>query len=449
VSEQYDAVVIGAGQAGVPLAAAFATAGRRTAIVEREHVGGTCVNVGCTPTKTLVASGRTAYLARRAIDFGIRVPSVAVDMPAVRQRKQGVVDAFRAGNERRLAKAGVELIRGNAVYRDPRTIAIGDRTVTTPLSVINTGGRPMRPAIPGLDRVTALDSTSVMELDTVPEHLIIIGGGYVGLEFAQLFRRLGAAVTVIQRGPELLSREDPDVASCVATILREDGITLLLKTGIERVDGQHGVTVLLSTGSTVTGSHLLVATGRVPNSDGMGLDRAGVATTTHGFVRVTDTLATTAAGIYAAGDVTGAPAFTHISYDDYRILKANLIDGGHATTTGRLVPYTVFTDPQLGRIGMTETDARAAGRDIEVAMLPMTAVARAIETSETRGFLKAIVDRPSGRVLGCAMLGVDGGELMGAMQLAIMGQLPYTALRDGIFAHPTLLESFNNLFASL
>jgi pyruvate/2-oxoglutarate dehydrogenase complex dihydrolipoamide dehydrogenase (E3) component len=449
VSERYDAVVIGAGQAGVPLAVAFAKAGRRTAIVEREHVGGTCVNVGCTPTKTLIASGRTAYLARRASDFGVRVPSVAVDMPTVRQRKQGVVDSFRTGNERRLATAGVELIRGGAVYRDPGTIAVGDRVLTTPLSVINTGGRPMRPAIPGLDSVAALDSTSVMELDTIPAHLIVIGGGYVGLEFAQLFRRLGAAVTVIQRGPELLSREDPDVASCVATILREDGITILLKTGIAGISGQDGVTVALSTGTTVTGSHLLVATGRVPNSDAMGLDRAGVATTTHSFVRVNDALATTAAGIYAAGDVTGAPAFTHISYDDYRILKANLIDGGHAVTTGRLVPYVVFTDPQLGRVGMSETEARAAGRDIQVAMLPMTAVARAIETSETRGFLKAVVDRPTGQVLGCAMLGVDGGELMGAMQIAMMGKLPYTALRDGIFAHPTLLESFNNLFASL
>jgi pyruvate/2-oxoglutarate dehydrogenase complex dihydrolipoamide dehydrogenase (E3) component len=449
VSEHYDAVVVGAGQAGVPLAAAFAKAGRRTAIVEREHVGGTCVNVGCTPTKTLIASGRTAYLARRASDFGVRVPSVAVDMPAVRQRKQGVVDSFRSGNERRLAKAGVELIRGNAVYRDARTITIGDREITTPLSVINTGGRPMRPTIPGLDSVPALDSTSVMELDAVPTHLIVIGGGYVGLEFAQLFRRLGAAVTVIQRGPELLSREDPDVASGVTSILRDDGITILLKTAIEAVSGQHGVTVSLTTGATVTGSHLLVATGRVANSDGMGLDHAGVATTKNGFVQVNAGLSTTAAGIYAAGDVTGAPAFTHIAYDDFRILKTNLIDGGHAVTTGRLVPYAVFTDPQLGRVGMSETEARAAGYDIQVAMLPMTAVARAIETGETRGFLKAMVDRPTRQLLGCAMLAVDGGELMGAMQIAMMGKLPYTALRDGIFAHPTLLESFNNLFASL
>ena len=452
MNDHYDAVVIGAGQAGVPLAVAFAKAGRRTAIVERADVGGTCVNVGCTPTKTMVASARVAYLARRAGEFGVRVPSVAVDESAVRRRKHGVVDAFRSGSERRLKTGGVELIRGTATYRDPRTIDVGGgRVITAALSVINTGGRPARPAIPGLDQVPALDSTSIMELDVVPEHLVVIGGGYVGLEFAQMFRRFGSAVTVIQRGPALLGREDPDVAAAITTILREDGITVLLNTAISRIGRGAGseVSVFLTSSETVTGSHLLVATGRVPNTDGLGLAAAGIATTRHGYVQATETLATTAPGVYAAGDVTGAPAFTHIAYDHYRILKTNLLDGGQATTAGRMVPYTVFIDPQLGRVGTTETDARAAGRDVQVAMLPMTAVARAIETGETRGFLKAVVDRPTRQILGVAMLGIDGGEMMGAMQLAMMGALPYTALRDGIFAHPTLLESFNNLFASL
>jgi pyruvate/2-oxoglutarate dehydrogenase complex dihydrolipoamide dehydrogenase (E3) component len=445
VAERYDAVVIGAGQAGVPLAAAFADAGRRTAVIERAHVGGTCVNEGCTPTKTLVASGRVAYLARRARDYGIDVDDVGVDMPAVHDRMAGVVESFRTGSERRLAKHGVTLVRGEARYLDARTIAVGDLRIETPLSVINTGGRPSRPAIPGLDGTPTLDSTSMLGLTTVPEHLVIIGGGYIGCEFAQMFRRFGAAVTIIQRGAQLLSSEDPDIAGAVAKILVEDGIDVIMPAAILSVAPQH----VVLRDRVVTGSHILVCTGRTPNTETLGLDAAGVAITPSGHVKVTDTLATSAPGIYAAGDVTGEPEFTHVSYDDFRILKTNLIDGGRATTTGRLIPYTVFTDPQLGRVGLTETAARRAGYDVAVAMLPVSAIARAIETGETRGHIKAVVDRATSRILGVAVLGIEGGEIMGALQIAMMGNLPYQRLRDGIFAHPTLLESVNNLFASL
>jgi pyruvate/2-oxoglutarate dehydrogenase complex dihydrolipoamide dehydrogenase (E3) component len=438
-------VVIGAGQAGVPLAAAFADAGRRTVVIERAHVGGTCVNEGCTPTKTMVASARVAYLARRAGDYGVDVGASRVDFPAVHRRKESIVASFRSGGERRLATHGVTLVRGAARYLDARTIAVGDARIETPLSVINTGARPAWPAIAGLDPTVALDSTSLLDLDVLPEHLMIIGGGYVGCEFAQMFRRFGSRVTLIVRGSALLSSEDPDMAGAVATMFRDDGIDVMFGAVIRSVAA--GRVVLAD--RTVDGSHILVCIGRTPNTETLGLDAAGVATTATGHVRVTETLATTAPGIYAAGDVTGEAQFTHVSYDDFRILKRNLIDGQKATTVGRVIPYTVFTDPQLGRVGLTETAARAAGYDVGVAMLPMTAVARAIETGETRGKVKAVVDRATGRILGVAVLGLEGGEIMGALQLAMMGGLTYQQLRDAIFAHPTLLESLNNLFAGL
>ncbi|HWZ59454.1 MAG TPA: mercuric reductase [Gemmatimonadaceae bacterium] len=444
MTDRYDVVIIGAGQAGVPLAAAFADAGRRTALIERAHVGGTCVNEGCTPTKTLVASGRVAYLARRAGEYGVRAAGVGVDMTAVHARMAGVVERFRTGGENRLATHGVTLVRGDARYLDARTIAVGDLRIETPLSVIDTGGRPARPAISGLDTAYTLDSTSMLDVETLPEHLVIVGGGYIGCEFAQMFRRFGSAVTIIARGA-LLSGEDPDVVAALTEIMVEDGIEVIRQARVVSISP--GRVTLAD--RTVEGSHILVATGRVPNTETLGLSAAGVAVTPAGFIKVTDTLVTTVPGIYATGDVTGEPQFTHVSYDDFRILKTNLIDGGQATTTGRLVPYTIFTDPQLGRVGLTETAARAAGHDVVVATLPMTSVARAIETGETRGQIKAVVNRATSRILGVAVLGIEGGEIMGAFQIAMMGNLPYQRLRDAIFAHPTTLESLNNLFASL
>jgi len=457
--DRFDVIIVGTGQAGVPLAVAFAQAGRRTAIIERRHVGGTCVNEGCTPTKTMVASARTAYTARRAADFGVRTGFVGVDLAAVVARKRTVVESFRHGGEKRLAHASVELIRGNATYVDARTIrvaTVGDaaRTVTSPLSVINTGGHPARPDIPGLDQVTSFDSMSIMELTALPEHLIVIGGGYVAVEFAQMFRRFGSAVTIVQRGPRLLGREDMDVADGLADVLRGEGIELELGAMPTRVepgrDAAVAVIAMTAEGETVvSGSHLLVATGREPNTATLGLEAAGVERHMRGYVKVNERLQTSAPGIYAAGDVTGAPEFTHVSYDDYRILRKNLIEHGSATTTGRIVPYTVFTDPQLGRIGMTEAEARGMGLNVRVARLPMNAIARAIETDETRGFLKVVVDANTQRILGAAVLGMEGGEIMGAIQIAMMGELPYTRLRDAMFAHPTLMESFNTLFSTL
>jgi pyruvate/2-oxoglutarate dehydrogenase complex dihydrolipoamide dehydrogenase (E3) component len=453
--ENFDAIVIGAGQAGVPLAIALAKVGRRTALVEREHAGGTCINEGCTPAKTMIASGRVAHLAGRAADYGVRVGTVSVDMGKVRQRKRDIVESFRSGSERRIAAAeGLELVSGEARFSGPKTLEIdlkegGRRSIGADLIFLNTGARPAIPKIEGIGGVPVLTSTTVMELDAVPEHLLVLGGGYVGLEFGQLFRRLGSRVTIVQRGKRLLGREDDDVAEAVADILREDGIEVLLETSPVRVEGREGIDLTVGDGRILRGSHLLAATGRAPNTEALDLTAASVKVDEHGFIPVNERLETNVAGIYALGDVKGGPAFTHISYDDYRIIRANLIEGGDATTAGRLVPYTVFIDPQLGRVGLTEQEARAQGLDVRVAKLPMSSVARALEVEETRGFMKAVVDAGTKRILGAAVLGIEGGEIMSALQIAMMGKLPYTALRDAVFAHPTLCESLNNLFMSL
>lgn len=457
-AEQYDVLVIGAGQAGVPLASDLARAGRRTVLVEREHVGGTCVNVGCTPTKTMVASARVAHLARRAADYGVHTGPVSVDMRRVRERKRANVQSWRAGSERRLRESGVELVLGEARFSGPKTVAVrldggGERAITADTIVIDTGARPSRPDLPGLDDVPALDSTTIMELEAAPEHLLVLGGGYIGLEFGQMFRRFGSRVTIVQSGPQLLAREDEDIAGAVAQILREDGVEVLLSSRAQRVERLAGglrLTVATPDGErAIEATHLLVATGRTPNTDRLNLQAAGIATGRGGFITVDERLATSAPGVYATGDVKGGPAFTHISYDDYRVLRENLLRGGSATTRGRLVPYTVFIDPQLGRVGLSEREAREQGLRVEVATLPMSSVARAIEVDETRGMMKAVVDADSGRVLGAAVLGIEGGEIMAVLQVAMMGGLHYTALKDAVFAHPTLAESLNNLFAQL
>jgi len=451
VTQQYDAIIIGSGQAGGPLSTALARAGYRTALVEREHVGGTCINEGCTPTKTMVASARVAYLDRRAADYGIKTGPVEIDMIRVRQRKRDIVDSFRSSSERRITGTpGVDLLRGEARFVAPKTVRVDGDELTAERIFINTGARPSRPPIAGLDSVPSLDSTSIMELDTVPEHLIVLGGGYVGLEFGQMFRRFGSQVTIVQRGPRLLSREDGDVADAVADILRQDGVSVCLETDVLRV--QPGIRVLVRSTAgerSVVGSHLLVAVGRTPNTDMLDLQATGLQPDKQGFLPANDRLETAVPGIYALGDVKGGPAFTHISYDDYRIIKTNLIDGGNASVDDRPVPYTVFIDPQLGRVGISEEQARASGRNIQVARMPMRRVARAEEVDETRGFMKAVVDGDNQQILGGAVLGLEGGELMSMLEIAMYGKLPYTVLRDAIFAHPTLAESFNNLFATL
>ena len=457
--EEYDAIVIGASKAALFLGPALVQAGWRTALIEREYLGGVCVNVGCTPTKTMIASARVAQFARRAAEYGVHTGPVTVDMAAVRQRKRDLVSlisAFPAGLIEQTE--GLDLVMGEGSFIDSKSVEVrlnggGVRQMTADRIFINTGGRPSKPPIPGLDSVPTLDSTSIMELDTLPEHLVILGGGYVGLEFSQMFRRFGSQVTIVQRGKQLLPREDPDVAEEVANILREDGIEVLLDAEAVKVeqtaDGEVQLTVRTADGERVlTGSHLLVATGRVPNTEGLNLEAAGIRTNDRGLIEVNERLETDVPGIYAFGDVTPGPAHTHRAFDDIRILRTNLTMSGDRTTAGRLVPYTVFIDPQLGRIGLTETEARAQGRNIRVAKVPMNypLPTRARELGETRGFMKAIVDADTEQILGAAILAVEGGEMMAVLQVAMMGKLPYTAIRDGIFTHPTLAEMLSDLF---
>jgi pyruvate/2-oxoglutarate dehydrogenase complex dihydrolipoamide dehydrogenase (E3) component len=451
----HDAIIIGTGQSGKPLALALARAGWKVAVIEREHVGGTCINVGCTPTKTMVASGRVAYLARRGADYGVKTGSVKVDMRGVLERKRSVVGRFRNGGRKSLEKAAnVELIFGEARFAGGMRIAVnlrrgGTRELEGKRIVVNTGGRPAVPPIPGLDQLRYLDSTSIMELTEVPKHLVVLGGGYIGLEFCQMFRRFGSRVTIVNRDPRLVLREDPDVSEEVEKILTEDGIKVLNSAQVTRVQKSGaGVRVVLQSGG-VSGSHLLVAVGRVPNTDRLDLAAAGVETDKAGFIKVNPKLETSVPGIYAVGDVKGGPAFTHISYDDFRILRENWLNGGSATIEGRPVPNCVFIDPQLATVGLNETEAQKRGLDYRVAKLPMTGVARAIEMSETRGFMKAIVDAKTQQILGCTILGVEGGEIMSMLQMAMMGKIPYTAIKEAVFAHPTLAESLNNLFMTL
>jgi pyruvate/2-oxoglutarate dehydrogenase complex dihydrolipoamide dehydrogenase (E3) component len=459
MTERFDAIIVGTGQAAKPLAGAFAKAGKKTASIEAKHVGGTCVNEGCTPTKTMVASGRVAYLARRGAEYGVNTGPISVDLATVRQRKRDVVESFRSGNVKRLTGENLELIYGFADFIGPKTLHIalrdgGSRTLQADWIFLNTGLTAAIPPVPGLLDIPFLTNESIMELGAVPDHLLIIGGGYVGLEFGQMFRRFGSHVTVIHTGHQLLDHEDPDIADEVQKILTEDGIEVLLEAHtLAAGSAQNGKDVQLTVrvGSetrTITGSHILVAAGRTPNTTALNLPATGVGVDEHGYIKVNEYLETGVPGIYAIGDVKGGPAFTHISYDDYRIIQANLLHGERRSTKDRILPYTVFIDPQLGRIGLTETEARKQGLKIRVAKMPMSSVARAIETAETRGFMKIVVDSDSEQILGAAVLGIEGGEIATIVQIAMEGKLKYTALRDGIFSHPTLAESLNNVFFS-
>ncbi|WP_349680951.1 mercuric reductase [Mesotoga sp. UBA6090] len=457
---KFDAIVIGSGQGGTPLSLSLAEAGWKVALIERKAVGGTCINEGCTPTKTMIASARIAHLVRRAGDFGVHAGEFSLDLERVVQRKKQVVESFREGSKKRILDSpNLSLIEGSARFVRERQLEVtllNGRTefLEADTIVINTGTRPARPEIKGRDNVVAHDSTSIMELHELPEHLIIVGGGYVGLEFGQMFRRFGSKVTIIQRDKQLLSREDEDIAGMILEIMRDEGIEVLLDTEPLEVDSVGGNKISLTLQSsekemTVAGSHLLLAVGRLPNTPDLNLEKNGIEIDERGFIRVNSKLETTSKGVYAIGDVKGGPAFTHISYDDFRILKQNLLNGGNSTIEERFVPYVVFIDPQLGRIGLSEKEASSQGRDFRVAKLPFDRVARAIETDETRGMMKALVDSKTDQIIGAAILGVEGGEIMSAIQIAMMGGLPYTSLREGVFAHPTLVESLNNLFMTL
>ncbi|KAF6844942.1 FAD-dependent pyridine nucleotide-disulfide oxidoreductase [Colletotrichum musicola] len=470
--EHYDAIIIGSGQSGTPLASALAAANLKTAVVDRAHIGGTCVNEGCTPTKTMIASGRAAYTSRRGSIYGVTGGGdIAVDMQKVRQRKRSIVESWSKGGEERLVKNGVHVVKGEASFAGPKELLVrctdgAEKSLTAETIFINTGERPSRPDIPGLDdvpRERVLDSTSVMELGEVPSHLVVVGGGYVGLEFGQLFRRFGADVTVVQRAKQLLPREDEDIAQTMLDILREDGITVRLSASVEAISPAiSGILVKITTGKgetvEVNASHLLLAAGRTPNTDMLQLSAAGIATTSRGYVEVDDMLRTNVQGVYALGDVHGGPAFTHMSYDDFRVIRNNLLPKSMPSTAPKaistksspsrnLVPYVVYTDPQLGHVGLHARDV--SGCKTKTAKMPMSYVARGIETEETRGVMKATVDAETGEILGFTCLGVQGGEIMAVVQTAMLGGLKWWDLEAAVWAHPSWAESLNNLWAHL
>lgn len=444
---KYDAIVIGSGQAGNPLSQKLADKGWSVALVEKSELGGTCVNTGCTPTKTMVASAQVAHYARHAEQWGVRVGEVAIDLPKVIARKNQVVQQSRSGVEKKAKdRKNLHLFRGQAQFTGPHTVRVNNDMLESERIFINSGTRPSIPSIEGLNRIEYLTNASIMELQHIPEHLLVLGGGYIGLEFGQMFRRFGSQVTVIHQGDHILPREDADVTDELKKTLENEGIRFVLKartTLVEKQDGQ--VSLKLEVGGKsqpVSGSHLLVATGRRANSDDLGLEKAGVEVDRQGFIRVNHRLETNVPGIWALGDVKGGPAFTHISYNDHQIVYGNLIEGKNMSTDHRLVPYAVFTDPQLGRVGMTEKEARAKGHRLKIGKIPMAWVARAIERSETAGLMKIVVDAETDRILGAAILSVEGGELVQILGFVMLAGAPYTLLKGAIYIHPTLAEGF-------
>jgi probable pyridine nucleotide-disulfide oxidoreductase len=455
---QYEVIVLGGGKGGKTLAIELGHQGVKTALIERSEamIGGTCINVACIPTKTLIASARAANAARQAGAFGVQCGDVRVDWPSVRRRAEGVVTAMRTMNHKNFTSApALDFILGTGRFVDAHTIEIHEpngriRQLTAGKIFINTGTRPAQPKIPGLDTVGALNSETIQRLDELPRHLLILGGSYVALEFAQMFRRFGCAVTVVERASQLLPREDADVAETLAAVLRDEGIELRLNCAVARLARDAtGVNVFATADGKalrLAGSHVLAALGRTPNTEELNPGAAGVELDGRDFVKVNERLETTTGGVWALGDVNGGPQFTHASLDDYRIVKANVFDDGDRTTRDRLMPFTLFTEPELARIGLTETEARKQGREIRVAKLPVAAIPRAKTMGETRGLIKAVVDAKTNRILGCSILSVEAGEMLGTVHLTMVAGLPYTALRDAALSHPTMVESFNNLF---
>jgi pyruvate/2-oxoglutarate dehydrogenase complex dihydrolipoamide dehydrogenase (E3) component len=452
MATRFDAIVIGAGQAGPSLAARLAGAGRSVAIVERHLVGGTCVNVGCTPTKAMVASAYAAHLARRAGEYGVGVGgSVTIDMARIKARKDEIAGQSRRNNESWLEGTdGVTLLRGHARFVSPREVAVGDERLTAPHIFLNVGGRAAVPDMPGLSETGYLTNSSILELESVPRRLIVIGGSYIGLEFAQMFRRFGAEVAVIETAPRLIAREDEEVSGAVQAFLEEEGIEVRLGAGRLSFERQGDeVAVALGDGSVETGSHVLLAVGRRPNTDDLGLDKAGVATDERGYVIVDDELKTNVEGIWALGDCNGRGAFTHTAYNDFEIVAANLLDGDDRRISDRFPVYALYTDPPLGRVGLTEAQARASGRPYKVATRPMTRVGRAREKGETKGFMKAVVDAETDLILGAAVLGVGGDEAVHGLLYAIQGGMTADEIRRTTPIHPTVAELFPTLMGDL
>lgn len=451
--EQFEHVFLGGGKGGKSLAIELAKAGKRVAVIERGMIGGSCINVACIPTKALVRSARVAQAVRRAESFGIESSTPCVNMKSVRARVQGVVDGLVEVNLAGFKAAGFDLLLGNGRFVAPRRIEValndgGVRVIEGERVYINTGTHADVPPVPGLREANPLTHVEALQIDDVPSHLIVIGGGYIGLEMAQAFRALGAQVTLLQRESRVALREDVDISQAIADVLKDDGIEIRTDVEIKSVSGRSGdnVTVEIAGGQNVHGSHILVATGRVPNTCELGLDIAGVETTGRGFIKVDEKLQTTAPNVFAIGEVAGTPMFTHASFDDYRVLSSQL-KSGDKTTRGREIPYAMFIEPELSRIGINETEAAAKGIAVRVATLPMKAVPRARTNSDTRGFMKVLVAADSDEILGFAMLGSEAGEIVSTVQIAMLGRLPYTVLRDAPLAHPTLTEGLNLLFA--
>lgn len=451
---RYDAIVIGSGQGGWPLALRLVDLGWKVALIEKSHLGGTCINTGCTPTKTMVHRAQIAYYARNAARWGVRADHVAPDLPAIVAQKDKVVAGFRGSKEKKVGSTpNLHLHAGQARFTTPHAVRVGETLLESEKIFINTGGRPAFPQIPGLDPSAVLTNESIMELQSIPEHLVILGGGYVGLEFGQMFRRFGSRITIVHNSEQILPHEDPEIAAQLQKILEGEGIEFHLDVRTMRVeqvsDAVKVITENAQKQSTIFGSHLLVATGRRPNTDDLGLEQAGVATDSSGYIRVNARLETNVPGIWALGDVKGGPAFTHISYNDFQIIDANLTQGKNLTIENRIVPYCVFTDPQLGRVGMTEKEARAAGRNLKIGSIPMSHVARAIERDETAGLMKIIVDAADDRILGATILASEGGELVHVLYTLMLGNLPYTVLKGAVYIHPTLAEGFFALLDSV
>jgi pyruvate/2-oxoglutarate dehydrogenase complex dihydrolipoamide dehydrogenase (E3) component len=441
----YDAIVLGAGQAGPSLAARLTGSGMKVALVERKFLGGTCVNTGCMPTKALVASAYAAHLARRAADLGIVVPEVRVDFPKVMARARGVTENARAGLDRWLrGMEGLSLVQGQARFEGPHEIRVGEDVLTAPRIFINVGGRARVPDMPGVREVPFLTNTSVLALDRLPKHLVVVGGSYVGLEFAQIHRRCGAEVTVVEMGPRLIGREDEDVSDAVRGILEAEGIRVRMHAeciGLAR--HAEGVAVTLECGEgppVAVGSDVLLAVGRVPNTDDLGLESTGVASDRHGYVVVDDQLATNVDGIWALGDCNGRGAFTHTSYNDYEIMAANLLDGGERRLSQRVPGYALYIDPPLGRVGMSEAEAKKSGRRLLIGRRPMTRVNRAVEKGETAGFMKIIVDAESRKILGASILGTGGDEAIHGILDMMSAGVAYDVLRWAVPIHPTVSE---------
>jgi pyruvate/2-oxoglutarate dehydrogenase complex dihydrolipoamide dehydrogenase (E3) component len=442
---KYDAIIIGSGQGGNPLAANLADHGWTVALIEKKYLGGTCINTGCTPTKTMVHRALVAHYARDAARWGVQTHNVTVDLAKIVAQKDALVRSKREGQQKSIdRRPNLHLYRGVAQFTAPHEIKVGDQFLQAERIFIDTGARPRIPSISGLDSVNYLTNETIMQLTTVPEHLIVLGGGYIGLEFCQMFRRFGSEVTVLQDGGQILPREDPEIAAELHRALEAEGIKFQLKanaTKVESKDGSLVVTVDQGSGtSSITGSHLLVAVGRRANTEDLALDKAGVETRKDGTIKANDRLETNVPGIWALGDVKGGPAFTHISYNDFQIIYGNLIDGKDLTIDGRIVPYCVFTDPQLGGVGMTEKEARAKGYKLKIGKAPMSVVARAYERDETAGLMKIIVDATNDRILGASILSGDGGETVHILCTLMLADMPYTLLKGAVYIHPTWAE---------